>query len=129
MLMVLDKVIDKLYRNRKEKYPYDIEIDQGEFRLSINYSVEKSMFLQAAFAVQKRLKKRFKVLKMFELPSKLYGSLGKKVKQTIKEIEKEVKGDLPDIKFLSWEIKSGIFEQKGKKYFLTVKIEGVCMGE
>lgn len=125
---MFEGLVNRAFKNKKGKYEYDFEVDEGEYQIKIYYLVSRSFFLQAVSSMQRKIKEQFNVLESFEVPTKLFGMLGKNAKNAVKQITEQVKKDKPAFKTLSWEIVDAAFQRQGGKYCLTVTITGVCMG-
>ncbi len=127
----------RLFGGKEEKYDYEIAIGEkgedgklkeGDYLITLKLWVNKNYFMQAAYNVQKKIQKQFKISEKFEVPTTLYGQLNKTIDKALGQIEKQVKKDKGEFKILSRQIIDATVEKKGNKYYMIITVSGICLG-
>lgn len=128
---MFNQLINRAFGNKKRKYRYEIEADNGGYEILLHYPVSQNFFMQAWYAMKKRVGKLsgHKIPDRFDIPDRLLGALGKTGKNAVKQIVKQAQKEKPGFRIASQLITRAWIEKKGREYVLTLEITGACEGD
>lgn len=129
-LPIPKRILNRAFKGKKGLHDYDIEADKGEYKLKLEYWVDRNLFLQGLAAVQGKVGKRVGVLDRFEVPDKALGLCSGLVKDFLPRMEDRAHKDGKTMfKFLSWQVEKAEMFRKKDRFHLTVFVEGLCSGD
>ena len=111
----------RLKRREKPKMKYDIELyGDGTYKLIFSFDVKNIVLKKAVESLARQQAKlyfaeeKFEELDFFVVDERFYGVVAKRLGKVIKEVEEQVREDIPTFKIVTGKINVIAFEKLSK---------------